>query len=262
MIGLTTYTERATYWIVEDEETVLLPRGYLDMVTAAGGVPVLLPPTADAADALDACDGLLVSGGPDIDAARYGALRGPHEDEPRTERDGSDLAVVRRALERGVPVLGVCRGHQVLNVALGGTLHPHLPDTVGPEVAAVHSAGPGVYAPVEIVPEPGSRIAGVLGAGPVTVRCHHHQAIDQVAPGLRVTARAGSVVEAVELDGPSWVLGVQSHPERAPRRSPAGPGAGRRRRAVPGHRSSGGADRRLRRSRGQPLSASGPTVPV
>lgn len=216
LIGLTAYTERATYWVVEDEETVLLPRGYLDMVSAAGGVPVLLPPTADAPDAVEACAGLLVTGGPDLDPARYGAPAGPHDDLPRPERDDSDVAVVRRALERGIPVLGVCRGHQVLNVALGGTLHQHLPDAVGAGVAGPHSAGPGVYGAVQVTTEPGSRIAQILGTGPVTVRCHHHQAVDRPAPSLRVTARAGPVVEAVELDGPSWALGVQSHPERAP----------------------------------------------
>ena len=216
LIGLTAYTERATYWVVEDEETVLLPRGYLDMVSAAGGTPVLLPPTADAADAVSGCDGVLVTGGPDIGAACYGAAPGPHDDDPRTERDAADLAAVRRALEIGVPVLGVCRGHQLLNVALGGTLHQHLPDAVGEEVAAAHSAGQGVYAPVEIVAEPGSRIAGLLGTEPVTVRCHHHQTIDRVPLPLRVTARAGGVIEAVEFDGEPWVVGVQSHPERSP----------------------------------------------
>ncbi|OLM18499.1 MULTISPECIES: gamma-glutamyl-gamma-aminobutyrate hydrolase family protein [unclassified Pseudonocardia] len=216
LIGLTAYTERATYWIVDDEETVLLPRGYLDMVSAAGGIPVLLPPTADAPDAAASCDGLLVTGGPDIGAGRYGAAPGPHDDDPRTERDAADLAAVRRAMELGIPVLGVCRGHQLLNVALGGTLHQHLPDVVAPEVAAAHSAGPGNYAPVGITTEPGSRIGELLGSGPVTVRCHHHQSIDRVADGLRVTARAGDVVEAVEARSGAWAMGVQSHPERSP----------------------------------------------
>jgi len=217
LIGITAYTERASYWVVEDEETVLVPRGYLDMVSAAGGTPVLLPPTADAADAAAACDGVLLSGGPDIGAAHHGSVRGPHDDEPRAERDAADLAAVHRALELGIPVLGVCRGHQLLNVALGGTLHQHLPDAVGDAVAAAHSAGPGVYAPVQLVAEPGSRIAAALGTGPVTVRCHHHQSVDRPGSGLRVTARSGPVVEAIEpAPGGPWVLGVQSHPERSP----------------------------------------------
>ncbi|MEV1290935.1 gamma-glutamyl-gamma-aminobutyrate hydrolase family protein [Pseudonocardia sp. NPDC049635] len=217
LVGITSYSERASYWVVEDEETVLVPRGYLDMVSAAGGTPVLLPPTADAVDAVAACDGVLVSGGPDIGARHHGATRGPHDDDPRAERDTAELATVRRALELGIPLLGVCRGHQLLNVALGGTLHRHLPDAVGEAVAAAHSAGPGVYAPVQIVTEPGSRIANVLGTDPVTVRCHHHQAVDRLGSGLRVTARSGAVVEAIETDGAGpWVLGVQSHPERSP----------------------------------------------
>lgn len=214
LIGVTAYTERATYWIVEDEPTVLVPRGYLDMVSAAGGTPVLLPPTADAADAVEACDGLLVTGGPDVGADRYGAAPGRHDDDPRTERDAADLAAIRRALELGIPVLGVCRGHQMLTVAAGGTLHQHLPDVVGAGAAAAHAAGPGVYAPVDVVVEEGSRVAAALGTGPVRVRCHHHQAVDRLGAGLRVTAWHGDVVEAVEGTGDAWVVGVQWHPER------------------------------------------------
>ena len=217
LIGITAYTERASYWVVEDEETVLVPRGYLDMVSAAGGTPVLLPPTGAAGDAAAACDGVRLSGGPASGAPHPGSGRGPQADEPRTERDAADLAAVHRALELGIPVLGVCRGHQLLNVALGGTLHQHLPDAVGDAVAAAHSAGPGVYAPVQLVAEPGSRIAAALGTGPVTVRCHHHQSVDRPGSGLRVTARSGPVVEAIEpAPGGPWVLGVQSHPERSP----------------------------------------------
>lgn len=217
VIGLTTYTESASYWVVRDERTVLVPRGYLDMISAAGGTPLLLPPTADAADAVESCAGLLVTGGPDVDPARYHAAPGPHGDDPRIERDEAEVAAVYRALELGVPVLGVCRGHQLLDVALRGTLHQHLPDVLGTDAAAAHSAGPGVYAPVDVTVEPGSRLAGLLGTGPVTVRCHHHQSIDRVAFPLRVTARAADgVVEAVEFDGKPWVVGVQWHPERDP----------------------------------------------
>ncbi|WP_224388033.1 gamma-glutamyl-gamma-aminobutyrate hydrolase family protein [Pseudonocardia sp. ICBG1293] len=220
LIGISCYAERADYWIMRDDDVVLVPRSYVDMVLAAGGVPVLLAPVDGAAGAVDALDGLLVTGGPDVDPARYGHEPGAHTDPPRTERDAADLAALHRALGRGIPVLGVCRGHQLLNVALGGTLHQHLPDVVGREVAAAHAAGPGVYAPVPVRTEPGTRAAQILGPGPVTVRCHHHQGVDRVAPGLRVSARAGAVVEALEWADPDggpdepWVLGVQSHPER------------------------------------------------
>ncbi|MEJ8280136.1 gamma-glutamyl-gamma-aminobutyrate hydrolase family protein [Pseudonocardia spirodelae] len=217
LIGVSCYVERADYWIMRDDDVVLLPRTYVDMVVAAGGVPVLLAPVAGAADAVDALDGLVVAGGPDVDPARYGRSPGPHTDPPRTERDAADLAALRRALRRGLPVLGVCRGHQLLNVALGGTLHQHLPDVIGERAAAVHAAGPGIYAPVDVAVEPGSRVGDALGAGPVRVRCHHHQAVDRLGDGLRVTARHGGVVEAVETaPGAPWTVGVQWHPERVP----------------------------------------------
>ncbi|MBW0102459.1 gamma-glutamyl-gamma-aminobutyrate hydrolase family protein [Pseudonocardia sp. KRD-291] len=210
VIGLSTYGERAAYWIME-HEVVLLPREYVDLVTRAGGTPVLLPPTGDAADAVEVCDAVVFVGGPDLDPAHYGATPGPHADPPRPERDASDLAAVRRALGRRIPVLGVCRGHQLLNVALGGTLVQHLPDAVGHER---HSIRPATYGPVEVTPEPGSRVADVLG-GPVRVWCHHHQAVDRPGDGLRVTARADDgTVEAIELDGYPFALGVQWHPEQ------------------------------------------------
>ncbi|MEU9819915.1 gamma-glutamyl-gamma-aminobutyrate hydrolase family protein [Pseudonocardia alni] len=222
LIGISCYSERADYWIMRDDDVVLVPRTYVEMVLAAGGVPVLLAPVDGAEEAVDALDGLLLTGGQDVDPARYGQVAGAHTDTPRTGRDAADVAALHRALRRGIPVLGVCRGLQLLNVALGGTLHQHLPDVVGAQVAGAHSAGPGVYAPVPVLTEPGTRAAEILGPGPVTVRCHHHQGVDRVAPGLRVSARAGDVVEALEWSDPSgpggadapWVVGVQSHPER------------------------------------------------
>lgn len=219
LIGISCYAERADYWIMRDDDVVLLPRTYVDMVLAAGGTPVLLAPVAGGDAAVDVLDGLVVAGGPDVDPARYGQPPGAHTDPPRTERDAADLAALHRALARGVPVLGICRGHQLLNVALGGTLHQHLPDVLGAGTAAAHAAGPGVYAPVDVTTEPGTRAARILGPGPVRVRCHHHQGVDRAGAGLRVSARAGDVVEALEWAEPAgpdtpWVLGVQSHPER------------------------------------------------
>lgn len=214
LIGISSYVEPASYWIMQDEDVVLLPRNYVDWVVAAGGVPVLLPPVEGSADAVDSLDGLIVAGGPDIGPVHYGAAPGQHTDPPRVERDASDLAVLRRALDRGLPVLGICRGHQLLNVAAGGTLHQHLPDDLGAETAAVHAAGPGIFSPVDVVPQPGSRLAAALGAGPATVHCHHHQAVDRLGDGLRVAARCGDVIEALEADGGTWAVGVQWHPER------------------------------------------------
>jgi putative glutamine amidotransferase len=188
VVGLTSYGERATYWVIDDEPVVLLTRNYVDMVAAAGGTPVVLPPTATAADAVDVCDA--------------------------PERDASDLAALRRALDRRIPVLGVCRGHQLLNVALGGTLHQHLPDVVG---HLRHSVEPATFGPVRVAPEPGSRVADALGGDVLQVWCHHHQAIDRLGDGLAVTARADDgTVEAVELDRHPFVVGVQWHPEQEP----------------------------------------------
>ncbi len=214
MIGLSAYAERARYWIM-DHDVVLLPRQYVDMISAAGGTPVVLPPTAAAADAVDACDGVLFAGGPDLDPAHYGAEPGPRTDPPRPERDASDLAALRRALERRIPVLGVCRGNQLLNVGLGGTLHQHLPDVVG---HLRHSIEPATFGPVSVTPDAGTRVGDALGGETLQVWCHHHQAVDRLGDGLRVTARADDgTVEAVELDGHPFVVGVQWHPEQEPR---------------------------------------------
>ncbi|MHA6618200.1 gamma-glutamyl-gamma-aminobutyrate hydrolase family protein [Pseudonocardia sp. DLS-67] len=209
VVGITAYGEHARYG-VWDTEAVLLPRTYPDVVIAAGGVPVLLPPVPESAAAVDRLDAVVLAGGPDVGPDRYGASPHPRTGEPRPERDASEIAVVHRALERGIPVLGVCRGAQVLNVALGGTLVQHVPDRVG---HSGHNPSPGVFGTVEVVLEPGSRVGSALGAG-ATVRCHHHQALDGLADGLVVTGRAADgLVEAVELAGTPWVVGVQWHPE-------------------------------------------------
>jgi gamma-glutamyl-gamma-aminobutyrate hydrolase PuuD len=209
VIGITAYGEHARYG-VWDNETVLLPRTYPDVVIAAGGVPVLLPPVPESAAAVDRLDAVVLAGGPDVGPDRYGATPHPRTGQPRQERDTAELAVLRRALERGIPVLGVCRGAQVLNVGLGGTLVQHVPDAVG---HTGHNPSPGVFGTVEVTLDAGSRVGAALG--PVaSVRCHHHQALDRLADGLVVTGRAtDGLVEAVELAGSPWVVGVQWHPE-------------------------------------------------
>jgi gamma-glutamyl-gamma-aminobutyrate hydrolase PuuD len=211
VVGLTTYGEQAA-WGVWDTEAVLLPRSYPDMVVNAGGVPVLIPPFPEAAAAVDRLDALVLSGGPDIAPYHYGALPHPDSGLPRPERDATELAVLRRALELGIPVLGVCRGAQLLNVALGGTLLQHLPEQVG---HTGHNPSPGVFGTIAITLDEGSRASAALGRT-VTAQCHHHQAIDRLAEGLVVTGRAGDgTIEAVETaDGQQFVLGVQWHPER------------------------------------------------
>lgn len=209
VIGVTAYGEQARYG-VWDHEAVLLPRTYSDVVIAAGGVPVLLPPVPESAAAVDRLDAVVLAGGPDVGPDRYGAAPHPRTGAPRPERDAAELAVLHRALERGIPVLGVCRGAQILNVGLGGTLVQHVPDAVG---HTGHNPSPGVFGTVEVALEPGSRTGAALGPR-ATVRCHHHQALDRLADGLVVTGRAtDGLVEAVERAGAPWVVGVQWHPE-------------------------------------------------
>lgn len=210
-IGCTTYREPAR-WGEWSEVADLLPAQYASAVQRAGAVALLLPPGPPelAGAALDGVDGLLVAGGPDVEPARYGAERHPRTGGARAERDEWELALVDAALERDLPLLAVCRGMQVLNVALGGTLVQHLPDVVGTDA---HSPAVGDFGRHAVHLEPGSRLAGVLGERAVTAT-HHHQAVDRLATGLVACGWADDkVVEAVEAPGRSWTFGVQWHPE-------------------------------------------------
>jgi putative glutamine amidotransferase len=160
--------------------------------------------------AVSRLDALIISGGPDIDPVRYGARPGPLTTVVRPGRDAAELALLRAALDGGVPVLGICRGMQLMNVALGGTLIQHLPDVVGHDG---HSPTPGAMGEHEVTVEPASRLARVLGPGTRVVPTHHHQGLDRLGAGLTATAWApDGTIEAVELDAP-FVLGVQWHPE-------------------------------------------------
>lgn len=211
VVGITTYVEPAR-WGSWDRDAALLPHSYVAAVVAAGGVPVLLPPVPDGAGAaIGILDGLLVSGGADVDPARYGQKPHATTDRPRTDRDSWEADLLRLALDRRLPVLAVCRGLQVLNVALGGTLHQHLPEVCGHDG---HRPVPGTYGSSEVTLEAGTRIAGIIGHVAV-VPCHHHQAVDRVADGLLVSGRAADgTVEAMELADPDrWVVAVQWHPE-------------------------------------------------
>lgn len=209
-IGITTYLEQAR-WGAWDQPAVLLPHLYVAAVHRAGGIPMLLPPLPDgASQALRGVDGLLVAGGADVDATLYQAVPHQGSDQPRPDRDAWELALLAVALERGVPVLGICRGAQVLNVAVGGSLHQHLPDVVGHDR---HRPAPAQHGRVQVTVEPGSTLARVLGRE-VDVPCYHHQSIDRLGDGLRPTAWADDgTVEAVELAGQDFALGVQWHPE-------------------------------------------------
>ncbi|MFN8110512.1 MAG: gamma-glutamyl-gamma-aminobutyrate hydrolase family protein [Thermoleophilia bacterium] len=216
VIGVCTPLERAR-WAVWDMPASLVAANYLSAVWAAGGRTVLIPPDPALAespdDIIDVVDGLLLVGGADIEATRYGAQ--PHRDaEPaQVARDAVEVALTRRAAERGVPVLGICRGLQVINVAAGGTLHQHLPESHG---TSEHRRTLGRFEgnEHEVVLTPGSRAAAAAGEDRHVVVSHHHQAVDRLGDGLACTGVAeDGVVEAIEGVGPGYLLGVQWHPE-------------------------------------------------
>lgn len=212
LIGVTTYLEPTRHG-VWDHEAAVLPRTYLDVVVRAGGYPVLLPPLAEVdAGVLGALDGLVLSGGGDVDPARYGAAPHPRTGGTSALRDTAEETLLRAALAADVPVLGVCRGMQVLNVALGGTLVQHLPEVVGHEG---HRPQPATFGRTRVRLADGSLPGRLLG-GEIEVECYHHQAVDVLAPELVPVGRADDgTVEAVELRGPRFALGVQWHPEVA-----------------------------------------------
>jgi putative glutamine amidotransferase len=208
IIGITTYVEPASWGVWHDLETTLLPHAYAEAVTLGGGRAVLLPPDDLDADILGRLDGLVLSGGADLGADLYGAEPEPLTDT-RPARDAAEMVLARAALDADLPVLGVCRGMQVLAVAAGGSLHQHLPDLLGHEK---HRPAPGVYGTHEASFTPGSRIAGLMGDD-VEINCYHHQGVAD--PGtLVVTGRAeDGMPEALEDPARRFVLGVQWHPE-------------------------------------------------
>lgn len=217
LIGVTTYWTRAA-WGRWSAPAALLPVQYPQLVQRAGGLAAMLPvDDPSAADAVLArVDALIVAGGPDVDPARYGAEPDPRTDPPGPERDAWEAALVTAALRRSTPLLGICRGLQVMNAALGGTIVQHLPDAVGHDG---HTGGvrldvdPVVFARHPVHTVAGSRLAAVL-PGTVRVPTYHHQAVDRPGVGLRVCARAeDGTVEALEHEGGGFALGVQWHPE-------------------------------------------------
>lgn len=208
-------------WAVWDLPAALVPMNYIEHIQRAGGVALLIPPDpaleSDPHLVLDRLDGLLLVGGPDIEASRYGAEAHPAAEPAAPLRDAVELALLDAAVARELPTLGICRGMEVINVARGGTLHQHLPEESGGEE---HRRVVGSFAGNEhgVRVEAGSRAGRAAGAVPRPVASHHHQAVAEVGEGLRVTARSAGddVVEAIESDGSGWLLGVQWHPEADP----------------------------------------------
>ncbi|MDN4486644.1 gamma-glutamyl-gamma-aminobutyrate hydrolase family protein [Demequina sp. SYSU T00039] len=214
MIATTTYREVASTGIWT-QEAVWLPDAYLAPLRRAGGTAAVLPPDAPdrAGAALDRMDGLYLTGGYDVDPALYDAARHPETDAPRADRDAWELALLAAAVERGMPVLGVCRGAQLLNVARGGTLHQHVPDVVG---HTGYQRGDAVFRPVEVSVQPGTLLARCHPARRA-VPVYHHQAIDRLGRGLVVSARsADGLIEAIEDPSLAFCVAVQWHPEHDP----------------------------------------------
>jgi putative glutamine amidotransferase len=216
-IGIVTALEQAQYG-VWDSQVALSPILYTRAVQSAGGLAVLIPPdprlVEDPDEMLDRIDGLLLAGGSDIDPSAYG-----HEPHPETrgavpERDAIEMALARRAMERDMPVLGICRGMQVLNVSAGGTLHQHVPDLVG---HGEHRRNPGSFenSDHDVVLDTGSLAERAAGESVHVTKSHHHQGVDDIGDGFVITGRSSldDLPEAIEAPERTYVLGVQWHPE-------------------------------------------------
>lgn len=214
VIGLSTYLERAKQG-VWDLRASFLPASYFEAVTAVGGAAVLLPPQAEpgqaAAAVVAGLDALILTGGIDVDPALYGRPRHELTDPARPDRDAWELALLAAARVRGIPILGICRGLQLINVAFGGTLYQHLPEDLGTERYRI---GGGEFAHNTATVVGGSLLADAVGAGPLPIMSYHHQGIDDLAPGLVATARSDDgLVQAVESPEDPYLVAVQWHPE-------------------------------------------------
>ncbi len=225
LIGISSYLDEAA-WGVWHQPAALIPQSYVAAVTRAGGLAVLLPPQEDGArEALAALDGLVLSGGPDLNPGRYGADPHPLTGTPNDTRDSWELALLAAALADDTPVLGICRGMQLLNIAQGGALTQHLPDALG---ETGHQPAPAIFGRREVRVRGDSRLAAILGinasAATVAVRCYHHQAVAELGRDLLPVAWCGDeTLEAIELTGHRFAFGVQWHPEA----DPSSPASGR-----------------------------------
>jgi putative glutamine amidotransferase len=220
VIGICAALERAR-WSVWDQTAALVPIGYVGAVQRAGALALPLAPdeqsAADPAQTLSLIDGLMLAGGADIDPASYGAEAHPKTIDTVPERDAFEVALTRAAIEADMPVLGICRGMQLINVALGGTLVQHLPDLVG---HGDHRRVLGSFEGAEhdVMLTEGSLAASAAGELVHVTKSHHHQAVEELGKGLVVSgiSTLDELPEAIELPGRRFVLGVQWHPEADP----------------------------------------------
>lgn len=211
VVGITTYAEPSVRWGTWDLPAALIPLAYVSALESAGALVLLLPPSEERIEEmLDVLDGILFSGGSDLDPETYGHEAHPETNAVRPERDRSELALLGAALERDMPVLAVCRGSQVLNVVRGGDLVQHLPDLLGSER---HKHTPGAFADHEVELHEGTRVASLLGER-AAVKSHHHQGFGRVGEGLVEAAHADDgTLEALEDPSKRFAVGVLWHPE-------------------------------------------------
>jgi putative glutamine amidotransferase len=219
LIGVCAAVENAHFGVWKDEPTVLMPLSYSRAIHGAGGMVAMLPPdrlaTEEPDQVLDRIDALLLGGGADIDPESHGAEAHPETVGTNPDRDRFEIALARRALEREIPLLGICRGMQILNVACGGTLDQHIPDRLGHER---HRPVPGSWAEHDVRIEPGSLAARLAGTELLTVKSHHHQGVDAVPDALTTSAwdTDDENIEAIESADGQFALGVLWHPEEDP----------------------------------------------
>lgn len=211
LIGLSAYRAQAS-WSVWHLSAALLPHAYTDHVANAGGMAVLLPIGTDeaAAEVVARLDGLILTGGPDIEPVRYGAGPDPYAERFQSDRDTWESALLAEALRTDLPVFGICRGMQLINVHRGGTLVQHLPELAGGQR---HRPAPGVFGTVRVKLDTSAMPGSLLGPT-VDVPCYHHQAVEVLGEGLKATAwAADETVEALWDPDRRFLLGVQWHPE-------------------------------------------------
>ena len=215
VIGVTSYVEAVTRSVWAGQRSTVLPHAYAAHIERAGGIAVILPPRLDADDALveellARLDGVIIAGGADVEPSRYAAVRDSRVQSPRPDRDTFELAVARVTARTRLPLLGICRGMQVMAVAAGGELEQHVPDRVGHEA---HNPAPGVYASHHVAPVEGTRLASILGTDLLDVPTYHHQAV-RTHPGYDAAAwHEDGTLEAMEDAAYPFRLAVQWHPE-------------------------------------------------